>query len=189
MLVDSADEYEDRRRLPKSMQASVNDYIPRFLMPVINGSARLAVHAGLLRLFDNGVAGRDGRLSLHDTTVIHQLQLQPKSFDASLYDGLSRPETLAQVNAVRSLGSTPLIVLSGAKEPAVPLDSKSEKGALDRFMDWRVHVTQACLGRLSKRGRQVVLRDVGHAIPTEAPQSVVDAVREIVLQVRSQDEK
>ena len=189
VLVDSADEYEDRTRLPKSMQSSLNDYIPQFLMPIIIGSARFAVHAGLLRLFDNGVAGPDGHLSLHDTVVIHELQLEPKAFDASLYEGLSRPETLAQVKAVRTLGSTPLIVLSGAKEPPVHLDSESEKEALDHFMEWRVHVTQAHLAKLSKRGRQVVLSDVGHAIPTEAPQSIVDAVRDTLLHARGADRK
>ncbi len=113
VLVDSADEFEDRTRLPKSMQSSFNNYVPRFLMPMVVESARLAVHAGLPRLLDNGVAGPDGRLSLQGTMVIHQLQLQPKAFDASLYEGLSRPETLAQVKAIRTFGSIPLIVLSG----------------------------------------------------------------------------
>ncbi len=49
-------------------------------------------------------------------------------------------------------------------------------------MEWRVHVTQANLAKLSKRGRQIILDNVGHGIPTEAPQAIVDAVRETLLQ-------
>jgi pimeloyl-ACP methyl ester carboxylesterase len=182
VLVDSADEYEDPARLPKSMQSTANRYIPPRLMPIVAESVRFAVHVGLLRLFDNGVARPDGHLSLRDTLLIHTLQLQPKSFDASVYEGLSRRETLAQVKAIRSLGSIPLIVLSGAKKPSVHLDDEAEIEQLDRFLDYRVHVTQAHLATLSTRGRQVVLNDVGHAIPTEAPEAIVDAVGGILAQ-------
>ncbi len=151
-------------------------------MPMLGQCARLCVHAGLLRLFDNGVTGPDGGLSLRDTLVVHTLQLQPKAFDASLNEGLSRPETLAQVKAVRSLGSIPLIVLSGAKKPLVNVDDEYEVELLDRFMDYRVHVTQAQLATLSTHGRQIVLENVGHDIPSEAPEAIVDAVHDILRQ-------
>jgi pimeloyl-ACP methyl ester carboxylesterase len=180
VLVDSADEYEDPARLPKSMQSTVNRYLPHRLMPIVAESVRFAVHVGLLRLFDNGVAAPDGQLSLEDTRLIHTLQLQPKSFDAALFEGLSRRETLEQVRAVRTLGSIPLVVLSGAKKPSVQLDDESDVELLDRFMDHRVHVTQAHLATLSTRGRQVILEKVGHAIPTEDPQAIIDAVGEIL---------
>ena len=38
---------------------------------------------------------------------------------------------------------------------------------------------QAELVRLSTRGKQVVLENSGHAIPFDAPDSVVDAIRAV----------
>ena len=182
VLADSADEYEDPTRLPKAMQSPASRYLPPRLVPLIAQILRFWVHAGVQRLFDNGIAGPDGRLSLRDTLAIHTLQLQPKSFDASLNEGLSRPETLAQVKAVRSLGNIPLIVLSGAKKPDVRLDDQLDVELLDRFMERRVHVTQAHLATLSTRGRHIILTNVGHGIPTEAPEVIVDAVHELLRQ-------
>ncbi len=184
VLVDSADEYEREYpgQVPKSIQSPASRYIPRRLLPVAVQLSRFCVHAGLLRLFDNGVAGPEGGLSLRDTLVIHTLQLQAKAFDASLNEGLSREKTLAQVKAVRSLGSMPLIVLSGAKKPAMRLDDEFEEELLTRFMNYRVHVTQSHLATLSTRGRQIVLENVGHDIPAEAPQAIVAAVREVLGQ-------
>ena len=112
--------------------------------------------------------------------MVHTLQIQPKAFDASLNEGLARPETLAQVKAVESLGSIPLIVLSGAKKPLVNLDDESDIELLDRFMEYRVHVTQAHLATLSTQGRQIIFENVGHGIPTEAPEVIVDAVRDVL---------
>lgn len=166
----------------KSIQSPASRYVPKSLMPMIGQCSRFCIHAGLARLFDNGVSGPDGGLSLRDTLLVHTLQLQPKAIDASVNEGLSRPETLAQVAAVRSLGSIPLIVLSGARKPAVSLDDESEVELLDRFMDYRVHVTQAHLATLSTRGRQIILENVGHGIPTEAPEAIVNAVRDVLPQ-------
>jgi pimeloyl-ACP methyl ester carboxylesterase len=38
----------------------------------------------------------------------------------------------------------------------------------------------------SRRGRQVLVPDSGHGIPEEAPDAVIDAVREIVTTVRAE---
>ena len=88
VLVDSADEYEGAVHVPKSIQSPASRYIPRRLFPIASQVARFCVYSGLRRLFDNGVAGPDGGLSLRDTLVVHTLQLQPKAFDASLNEGL-----------------------------------------------------------------------------------------------------
>ena len=175
VLVDSADEYEDPNRLPRSMQGAANA-LPMQLRVFLTQGVRLAYYAGLVRLWDDGVAAPDGGLSAHDALTIHMLQLQPKAFDASLDEAIMRPETLAQVTAVRSLGKIPLIVLSGAEKPSVEL-SPADAEMLDRFMKHRVHVTQARLAALSTDGCQIVLKRVGHAIPTEAPAEVVSAVQ------------
>jgi pimeloyl-ACP methyl ester carboxylesterase len=154
VLVDSADEYEDPRRLPKSMQPGTS--LPGPLRFLFAQCVRLAFHAGLMRLLDDGVTNSDGRLTAQDAIVIHMLQLQPKEFDATLNEGMVRSESLAQVIAVRSLGDIPLIVLSGARKPSVNL-SPADGEKLDRFMDYRVHVTQTHLATLSTKGRQIIL--------------------------------
>jgi pimeloyl-ACP methyl ester carboxylesterase len=179
VLVDSADEYEDGIPLPKSMQSPASRF-PKSLRSIIAQCLRLGIHAGVSRLFDNSVTTPDGNLSARDALIVHTLQLQPKAFDASLNEGLARAETLEQVKAVRSLGSIPLIVLSGAKKPLVNLDGEYENELLDRFMDYRVHVTQAHLATLSTRGRQIILEDAGHGIPVEAPEVIENAVREVL---------
>jgi pimeloyl-ACP methyl ester carboxylesterase len=171
VLVDSADEYEER------MHPGI---IPEPLMPVVAQLFRFGVHAGILRLVDNGVEAPEGLLPLRDTLIVHALQLQPKSFDASLNEGLSRPETLRQVKAVKSLGNIPLLVLTGAKKPELQVSDEPEAELLNRFMEHRVHVTQAHLAALSTRGRQIILPNVGHGIPTEAPAAIVDAVRDLI---------
>ena len=40
------------------------------------------------------------------------------------------------------------------------------------------------LARKSKKGGQIVVTDSGHTIPYEAPQAVIDAVREVVAGTR-----
>ena len=171
VLVDSADEYEER------MHPGI---IPEPLMPVVAKLFRFGVHAGVLRVVDNGVEAPEGLLPLRDTLIVHALRLQPKSFDASLNEGLSRPETLRQVKAVKSLGSIPIVVLTGAKKPELQVSDEPEAELLNRFMEHRVHVTQANLAALSTRGRQIILPNVGHGIPTEAPAAIVDAVRDLI---------
>jgi len=43
---------------------------------------------------------------------------------------------------------------------------------------------QAQLTTLSTRGRQVIVPKSGHRIPEEAPEAVIEAVREVVMKSR-----
>ena len=184
ILVDSADEYEDRSRLPASMQSPTHD-IPPVLLRLLAQAVRFGAHSGLIRLFDNGLDGPVASLPTRDARLVHMLQLQPKALDAALFEFLSQGETLRQVRAVRNLWSVPLIVLTGAQRPGVHLDDESDVEKLDRFMQQRVYGSQAQLARLSTRGRQVILEHVGHGIPLEDPQSIVKAIRDVLGQLGS----
>ncbi|HEY3928957.1 MAG TPA: alpha/beta hydrolase, partial [Candidatus Koribacter sp.] len=73
-------------------------------------------------------------------------------------------------------GSKPVVVLTAGKEADVPGLSKQDSGDFHRT--W-VSELQPQLGRLSTNGKQVVVPNSGHMIPFEAPQTVVDAVREV----------
>jgi hypothetical protein len=47
-----------------------------------------------------------------------------------------------------------------------------------------MHEFQPQLARLSTRGRQVIVRKSGHRIPDEAPEVILDAVRDVVMASR-----
>ena len=92
--------------------------------------------------------------------------VQPKFFStvASQYESL--PESAAQVAAAGGLGDLPLIVLTaGDAEPA------------------REH---RALAQLSSRGKHAGVPGSGHQIHLERPAAVVDAIREVVEQARTQ---
>jgi len=59
--------------------------------------------------------------------------------------------------------------------------SSAAPGVLRGWVD-----LQRRLAERSRRGRQVLVPDSGHAIPEEAPDAVIDAVHEIVATVRDQ---
>jgi pimeloyl-ACP methyl ester carboxylesterase len=77
-----------------------------------------------------------------------------------------------QARAAGGLGTLPLVVLTGGKSYTNPGHQKA----------WIE--LQAGLSRLSSRGRQVVVANSGHMIPFQAPQSVIEAVRDVVTEIR-----
>ena len=84
-------------------------------------------------------------------------------------------------NAARAsgkLGDRPLIVLTAGRSGVVESDSTSAFPAV-----W-VHQLQADLARLSTHGRQIIIGNSAHMIQFEAPEAVVDAVREVVTDLR-----
>ncbi|NIJ35905.1 pimeloyl-ACP methyl ester carboxylesterase [Sphingopyxis panaciterrae] len=94
--------------------------------------------------------------------------------------------TMDDARAVRSFGNRPLVVLT-AMAPFKPAELKglgirAEDGA--RFkQEWKVlHAEQTAL---STRGRQQIVPDAGHYIQIDRPDVVIDAVREVVGEVRA----
>jgi pimeloyl-ACP methyl ester carboxylesterase len=87
----------------------------------------------------------------------------------ALADAQVGPEraTADQVRAAGGLANLPLLVLTQGR-------------GLDGWSD-----LQRQLAARSRRGRQVLVPDSGHAMPMEAPGAIVDAVREIVAASRT----
>ena len=52
-----------------------------------------------------------------------------------------------------------------------------------------MHELQAQLARLSTQGRQIIVKDSHHAISEEAPDAVINAVRDVVKLVREDRSK
>jgi hypothetical protein len=80
-----------------------------------------------------------------------------------------------------TLGDKPLIVLTAGKDTADPehLPEGITKRDLEDFDHiWRT-VLQAKLAQLSTNGKQVIVTDSSHDIPSQNPDAVVTAVNEV----------
>ncbi len=184
VLVDSADETENPDDLPEQVQSPAQEYLPHWAWAVAADCAEFLAHVGVMRLMDEGTARATPVFSEREMATFHALVLQAKSFDATTQEGLDHDESAAQVRAVRSLGSIPLVVLTGARG----MNGSGQPGteALVAYMHARVYGSQGRLARLSSRGEQNVLDSDGHNIPMEDPLAVVEAVRKALRERQSQ---
>jgi len=85
-----------------------------------------------------------------------------------------------QARAAGHISDKPLIVLTGGKNSDETLSNGLTKQDFDDFHRIWVDELQTRLVRLSTRGKQVILADSGHDIPSERPDAVVDAVRNVI---------
>jgi pimeloyl-ACP methyl ester carboxylesterase len=82
----------------------------------------------------------------------------------------------AQIRASGTLGDIPLIVLTAGKSSDGNYSSETDRVAERRV--W-VEGIQAELAKLSSGGKQIVVADSDHMIPTERPDAVVAAIRDV----------
>jgi hypothetical protein len=89
-----------------------------------------------------------------------------------------------QARAAGSLGDKPLVVLTAGTKPAAGTLGLSEQD-WDEYQRVWADDLQLRLARLSSRGKREVVEDSGHDIPSERPDAIVNAVREIQMQISS----
>lgn len=82
-----------------------------------------------------------------------------------------------QARAAGNISDKPLIVLTGGKNTDEILQNGLTKRDFDDFHRIWVNDLQARLTHLSSRGKQIVLTNSGHDIPSERPDAIVDAVK------------
>jgi pimeloyl-ACP methyl ester carboxylesterase len=101
--------------------------------------------------------------------------------------GSGDPEVDQAASSAGTLGDRPLIVLTAGKywQPADPVAARE----IAAFHETWVHQLQAELARLSTDRKQIVVENSEHGIPEEAPEAIVTATREVVLKLRSQQDK
>jgi len=92
--------------------------------------------------------------------------------------GTGDPEVDDAARAAGTLGDRPLIVLT-AGQAFIPSDPRAKQEAAE-FHDVWVHQLQPELAALSSRGRQIVVANSAHAINFEAPDEIVNAVRDVI---------
>jgi pimeloyl-ACP methyl ester carboxylesterase len=101
-------------------------------------------------------------------------------------EGVDFPVSNEQVRTAQPLGNLPLVVISRSPSnhewsgmPALPMETLS---AMTRI--WQD--LQSELVGLSSNSTQMIATHAGHMIPTEEPELVVKAIRNLVSEVRSQ---
>ena len=89
-----------------------------------------------------------------------------------------------QARAAGGLGDKPLIVLTAGKKPAAGALGLTEKDWDEYQRVWAGDL-QLRLARLSSRGKRELVENSEHDIPSERPDAIVNAVREIQKQICS----
>jgi len=170
VLLDSSHE-DEPRRAPKFYLSRT---APRFLWHPLHLALQAAAFSGVIRFGQRPFSGEPGDL-------VRALAQQPKSFPNNS-TGIVMPESYAQGEAVRTLGSIPLIVLTAGRAPHFG-DPELDREA-ERYQEVLIHEIQPKLARLSTRGRQIVVPNSDHDIAGGAPGVAIAAIREVVEQAR-----
>jgi pimeloyl-ACP methyl ester carboxylesterase len=197
VLVDSShpDQHE-----PPSQLAPVNR-MPTSVRRLLCAVMPAMIRFGVVRLMMSREESVPPKLNPEQQKVIRGLRSQRiKEFEtegaqacAATNNGALRgdwgsgdPEVDNAARIAGNLGDRPLLVLTAGRY-WTPSDPVAAREIADFHQVW-VHQLQADLARLSTRGKQVVVENSEHAIGLEAPDAVVDAVRNMVMQIRSEQQ-
>jgi hypothetical protein len=108
--------------------------------------------------------------------------IQPKFIETVTREAGALEESGAQVRASGTLGDKPLIVLT-AEEGVLGMPGNGKD--LEELRNIWMNDLQVQLVHLSSRGRQIMVPDSDHMIPSERPATIVNAVREVCADVKS----
>jgi pimeloyl-ACP methyl ester carboxylesterase len=164
VLVDARSEYVDARTAPAEAQGFKDLYA--FLGNVYKAARRV----GLMRLIGANVVG-DAALSAETRAAIAMVAYSPRSQDAATAEANAREASDAQLAAAPSLGDMPLVVLA----------SEANMTSEPNWPD-----AQRLLAEMSTQGQLIVPAGSGHYIHWDHPAVVIDAVAQVVAQVRRQ---
>jgi pimeloyl-ACP methyl ester carboxylesterase len=164
VLIDARSEYVDARTSPADAKAFKDLYA------TLANAYKVARWLGVMRLIGASVVG-DAALSAETRAAIAMVAYAPRSQDTGTAEAIAREASDAQLAAAPSLGDRPLMVL--ASEQNMTGDP-----------NWPA--AQAQLAGLSTQGQLIVPAGSGHYIHWDHPAVVIDAVRQVVAQVRGQ---
>jgi pimeloyl-ACP methyl ester carboxylesterase len=162
VLVDARSEFADSPGAGADAQS----------LPRVTGSEwslyGVARRVGLVRLIG---ASQWGPLTLSDQTrtELALFDTGQRGMDATAAESLAMTADNAQLQAAPSLGDRPLIVLAAGESMATT----------PRWPE-----AQRRQAAMSANGRLIVVEGSGHYIQLEHPDVVIDAVRQVVAQVR-----
>jgi pimeloyl-ACP methyl ester carboxylesterase len=163
VLVDARSEYVDANTSPAEVEAFQRASATQALL------YRVARSVGLVRLIGASFWGGPA-MPREMRTEGMLLQTSQRGVDAQTAEGLERAADDAELQAAPSLGDRPLIVLAAGQNVAHdPIWAEAQH-------------RQAAL---STNGRLIVAEGSGHAIHWEQPALVIDAVQQVIEDVRS----
>jgi pimeloyl-ACP methyl ester carboxylesterase len=163
VLVDTRSEYVDANTSPAEAQAFQRGLAAQA------SEYRVARSLGLVRLIGASQSGVPA-MATETRAEIALLATSQRAVDATTAEGLDRAADDALLQAAPSLGNRPVIVLAaGQSMTAIPHWAEA----------------QPRLAALSTNGRLIVAEGSGHAIHWEQPTLVIDAVRQVIDDVRS----
>jgi pimeloyl-ACP methyl ester carboxylesterase len=141
------------------------------------------VGVGLLRLLGNPGAGRPNGLAALSQDQQRELTFLSTNPSIARTEGeaCSEEESVEEVRASGNFGSRPLVVLEGAEPVRAP--SPEYEKATEAFNDYWFHHLLPRLAALSTRSHLVLAEDAA------APEAVVEAVRDVVTEVRREQQK
>jgi pimeloyl-ACP methyl ester carboxylesterase len=84
-----------------------------------------------------------------------------------------------QARAAGNISDKPLVVLTAGKNSDPTLRSGLSARDFEAYQWTWVYDLQMRLARLSTRGKRIIVPDSGHDIPSERPDTIVNAVREL----------
>ncbi|HET9221612.1 MAG TPA: alpha/beta hydrolase, partial [Roseiflexaceae bacterium] len=163
VLVDARSEYVDANTSSAEVQAFQQ------ALAAQASQFRVARSVGLIRLIGASLWGAPA-MPRETRTEGMLLKTSQRGVDAQTAEGLERAADDAQLQAAPSLGDRPLLVLAaGQNMTGIPYWAEAQR-------------RQAAL---STHGRLIIAEGSGHAIHWEQPTLVIDAVRQVVDDVRS----
>jgi hypothetical protein len=84
-----------------------------------------------------------------------------------------------QARDTGNISEKPLVVLTAGRNSDTSLQSGLSKRDFEDYQKTWVDDLQMRLAHLSTRGTRIIVPDSGHDIPSERPDTIVDAVREL----------
>lgn len=102
----------------------------------------------------------------------YPLYIRPQSFQTTDNEGQGMPASLAQAAAVKTFGDLPLIVLTG-KQNDIP-----------GWTEWQTELLQ-----LSPNSQHLFAENSGHNVQVDEPQAAVEAILQMIEQVRETESK
>ena len=163
VLVDTRSEYVDANTSPAEVQVFQRASATQALL------YRVARSVGLVRLVGASFWGGPA-MPREMRTEGMLLQTSQRGVDATTAEGLERAADDVQLQAAPALGDRPLIVLASEQNmTATPYWAEAQRR----------------LAALSTNGRLIVPAGSGHAIHWEQPTLVIDAIRQVIEDVRS----
>lgn len=127
---------------------------------------------------DLGVARLQTRLKGQQ---VPPLLLQSKYIKARASELLNIEVSAEQARAAGHIGNKPLVVLTAGRPVDSSLKAVLSERDCDMYRETWMNDLQIRLMRLSARGRRVIVPDSGHDVPTDRPDAIVSAVRELCV--------